>query len=164
MADTIAFNVDFTGPTVDGMAVLATTVTVVSPGVYGINDITGTFSDSNADVSGDIVDIGSTTDMYSPDGSWTYDDLVYMLPDQQYLDIRGLLFAVGDAEVNIWGNGEGNEYTVGISRADGAKFYGTVDVEITQVTAEPSSLSLSFLGAIGMVGLFRRRKIHQGSQ
>jgi hypothetical protein len=104
-----------------------------------------------------------------PHGSLSYDNLFWpggspqtatsYPPHGGFLDIYGLLFEIGGAQVvNVWSNGEGPggiDYGVGVATADKALDYVGGGVVITP---EPGPLALLGTGLAAMF-IWRRRSI-----
>ena len=160
----------------------------VSPGVYEITSgsidiIGGTNAGTYVTGTGSLVPTTSLLEAtswessggpslyYSPNppgSEFVVDNLLYMSPSDatQELDNYGLLFMVNGTEVNIWGNGSPNSYTIAeyngttpIGNDAGDYIDDVGDFNATAATPEPSSLLLLGTGLFCLaVILFRKQK------
>jgi len=139
--------------------------TYVSPGVYDITsgsiDITGGTSAGNYVTGmGSLVpttgmkeySAGPPESFSSPSGSFFFDNLLYMNNPSQELDGAGLLFMVGGDEINIYGNGSPNSYSIGEYQSGSPVLTDVGDFNATSVIPEPTSLLLLGTGLFGLAG------------
>lgn len=175
-AGTISFDTSGNGIAED---LTLTTGSLVSPGVYNITAISGTFSDANIGlattaINGIVPDNGSLQwvdtvegyawDYVSPDGQENYDNYAYIPGDPLLLDATGgILFTVPDStygtlQVSVAGVNGG--YDVWINVLGTGNFIDNGDTgEMTTVTPEPGSLLLLGTGLLGLAFLaFRKAK------
>jgi hypothetical protein len=108
----------------------------------------------------------------SPNGGFVVDNLIYPANDAgsganngadgfppisspSYLDVFGLLFGKGGAEINIYGNGGGDYAFLFENPGLGGAFAGGT---FTLATLEPTGLTLLGVGAAGLIGAAWRRR------
>jgi hypothetical protein len=153
----------------------------VSPGVYNISAVTGTFADSNISLLPTAVNIvpdgagpatvlssidGNGPGWTSPDGSEVYDNLAYVPQNPLVLDSwGGVLFTVGGYEVSIAGENGGYQAWVSVLGNTGDYVDNGTTGEILSngsvtVTPEPSSLMLLGTGLFALAFVvFRKAKM-----
>jgi len=177
---TFAGTVTFTVTNIDGSinsSGIITTDTEYSPNVFGVTNITGTFTDTNNGINGAISDpfTQNDTTLTSPDGLYNYDQLLYLNGSPQLLDSTGgLLFMVDGTEVNIAGGGNGLypyflwETMPGMDNGAGntssylppnLTIGYAVDFEEQGTVPEPGTMSLFGAGLIGLGLLLRKNTV-----
>lgn len=150
---------------------LTVTGSMISPGTWlmGSGDITlwsneGIPNNSGTPASGTLLPVTSGThngpagSYTSPSGFFWYDDLL-MPGSVPSLDLYGLLFQVGSAEINIFANGTDPSQGLGYTIYDnnGASDTGTFDVIPNTVTPEPSTLILLGSALLGLAIALHRK-------
>jgi uncharacterized protein (TIGR03382 family) len=94
---------------------------------------------------------------YSPTGMFIIDNQVFP-GTSSMIDWYGLLFTDGLREVNLWGNGEGNPWSLWSSAGSSYDYSSDAGtVEYTQGPAVPAPGALALAGT-GMLLVVRRRK------
>jgi hypothetical protein len=156
-----------TSATINGSGTL-TLGDEVATGVFKINDVTGTFSDTANDINGVVTDpfLSNGGTQTSPDGLYFFDNIAYTTPGLTFSNSGGLLFLVNGgasfangAEVNIAGNGVGG-YQLWESMIASPYLPGSGSgyaVEFSASAPEPGTL-LMFGGGIALVGLSKCRR------
>jgi hypothetical protein len=175
MASSILFDYGGNGVATDLTFTLGSQV---SPGIYNISAVTGTFADSNIGlsstaVSGIIPDgagpatvldtiEGPGVGWTSPDGSEVYDNLAYPLNPLVLDSWGGVLFTVGGYEVNIAGENGGYQTWVSVlGNTNDFVDNGTNGEILTSgsvaVAPEPSSLLLLGTGLFALAFVVFRK-------
>jgi hypothetical protein len=150
---------------------LTVTGSMVSPGTWliGGGDITlfsneGIPNNTAVPTPGTLIPVtagthnGPAGSYTSPSGFFWYDDLL-MPGSVPSLDLYGLLFQVGSAEINIWANGSNPASGLGYTIYDnnGHSDTGTFDVVQNAVTPEPSTLILLGSALLGLAIILYRK-------
>jgi hypothetical protein len=150
---------------------LHVTGTMVSPGTWliGSGDITllsneGIPNNTTLPTTGTLLPVSAGThngpagSYTSPSGFFWYDDLL-MPGSVPSLDLYGLLFQVGSAEINIWANGTDPAAGLGYTIYDNNGHFdtGTFDVFPNAATPEPSTLVLLGSALLGLAIMMYRK-------
>lgn len=99
---------------------------------------------------------------YSPSGRFIIDNQVFP-SSPSLLNVYGLLFVNGSREVNIWGNGDGNPWSMWSSEGGGGGYdYSVNDASFTLSAASAPSPAVPSPGSLALctLGFFitRRRR------
>ncbi len=100
----------------------------------------------------------------SPFGAFIYDDTVYPSATGAMMNIDGLLFIGNGHEINVWGNGDGQPYSLWSSPGSGYDYssnagsFSLSDASGSQPTSIPSAGSLALLVMGGLAPVCRRTR------